>query len=955
MKPLTLTMSAFGSYAGKTTIDFSKRQQGIFLVTGDTGAGKTTIFDAITYALYNQTSGGERNGNMMRSQYAKPEMETYVELTFSCLGEVYSVRRNPDYKITKTLKNGNIREQKVAHNVELTLPDKSVYPEKKNATDAKIREILGLSVDQFTQIVMIAQGDFLKLLYTKSDERKLIFSKLFKTDIYWKIQESLRRKSSELDEKLEENERALAQERARIIVHESEEELSLSELVERNQAQEKEYAKVYKEHQKELEQLNDQISKIQEVNKLFTALGQIRDGMQKLEEQKEAVAARRERIGLALAAEKVVAAEKLREHLREQRENSIRLITTLSGEIEKGEEQFLVQKEQLSETEKEHAAKGEQIRRELLALEQSFPDYEKLKEAAWQEEEAKEELVTCSRRYEQELERQFQGIRRGKEEHVRVERMLTKAETAWVKSTEQAEKAASLYETKYRSFLSEQAGILAVHLTEGEPCPVCGSVHHPSPAALSENAVTEQEVEDAKQAREQAEQAREEAYHAFESMRTKQKETALFLQQREREFELLFCETADAYEERVPVRKSVPARRSGEDAVTRQQLSELENRLQMRQAETERIRGTLRYPSIEDAKKQHDAMQQELTLSEKKLQQRKDRLEQARAELDTKRGQLLQETEKQKQLEKEEKIAEKDYQTLLQKNGFTSEESYQAAKLPERSRQKLEREDKEYTEQKIKAEGQCKILEKQTKGKEYTDITEPVRVRDEEKRCFESLRKELMELHAAYQNNKDVLEKSSRYFEQGEKLRAEDQIIKSLSRTANGRLSGSAKIDFETYIQRQYFRQIIHEANKRLLTMSNHQFMLKLKEETDTGKKSNEGLDLSVYSLVTDSERDIKTLSGGESFLAALAMALGLSDIVERSAGAIHTDMMFIDEGFGSLDAQARMQAIGVLNDLAGDSRMIGIISHVTELKDQIDAKLVVKRTDKGSSAAWSE
>ena len=915
-------MSAFGSYAGKTTIDFTKRQQGIFLVTGDTGAGKTTIFDAITYALYNQTSGGERNGNMMRSQYAKPEMETYVELTFSCLGEVYSVRRNPDYKITKTLKNGNIREQKVAHNVELTLPDESVYPEKKNATDAKIREILGLSVDQFTQIVMIAQGDFLKLLYTKSDERKLIFSKLFKTDIYWKIQESLRRKSSELDEKLEENERALAQERARIIVHEGEEELFLSELVERNQAQEKEYAKAYKEHQKKLEQLNDQISKIQEVNKLFTALGQIRDGMQKLEEQKEAAAARRERIGLALAAEKVVAAEKLREHLREQRENSIRLITTLSGEIEKGEEQFLVQKEQLAETEKEHAAKGEQIRRELLALEQSFPDYEKLKEAAWQEEEAKEELVTCRRRYEQELERQFQGIRRGEEEHVRMERMLTKAETAWVKSTEQAEKAASLYETKYRSFLSEQAGILAAHLAEGEPCPVCGSVHHPSPAALSENAVTEQEVEDAKQAREQAEQAREEAYHAFEAMRTKQKETALFLQQREREFELLFCETADAYEERVPVRKSVPARRSGEDAVTRQQLSELENRLQMRQAETERIRGTLRYPSMEEAKKQHDAMQQDLTLSEKQLQQRKGRLEQARAELDTKRGQLLQETEKQKQLEKEEKIAEKDYQALLQKNGFTSEESYQAAKLPERSRQKLEREDREYTEQKIKAEGQCKILEKQTKGKEYTDITEPV---------------------------------SSRYFEQGEKLRAEDQIIKSLSRTANGRLSGSAKIDFETYIQRQYFRQIIHEANKRLLTMSNHQFMLKLKEETDTGKKSNEGLDLSVYSLVTDSERDIKTLSGGESFLAALAMALGLSDIVERSAGAIHTDMMFIDEGFGSLDAQARMQAIGVLNDLAGDSRMIGIISHVTELKDQIDAKLVVKRTDKGSSAAWSE
>ena len=179
--------------------------------------------------------------------------------------------------------------------------------------------------------------------------------------------------------------------------------------------------------------------------------------------------------------------------------------------------------------------------------------------------------------------------------------------------------------------------------------------------------------------------------------------------------------------------------------------------------------------------------------------------------------------------------------------------------------------------------------------------------------------------------------------------------MKMTGQTANGRLSGSAKIDFETYIQRQYFKQIIHEANKRLLTMSNHQFILKLKEEANTGRKTNEGLDLSVYSLVTDSERDVKTLSGGESFLGALAMALGLSDIVERSAGAIHPDMMFIDEGFGSLDAQSRQQAIEVLGELAGDSRMVGIISHVTELKEQIDRKLVVSRTDKGSRAVWTE
>ena len=221
----------------------------------------------------------------------------------------------------------------------------------------------------------------------------------------------------------------------------------------------------------------------------------------------------------------------------------------------------------------------------------------------------------------------------------------------------------------------------------------------------------------------------------------------------------------------------------------------------------------------------------------------------------------------------------------------------------------------------------------------------------------EEVRKQLerkkMQLHTAYQTNRMVLENSKDYLEKAKQLAAEDKVVKSLYRTAGGRLSGSAKMDFETYIQRQYFKQIIHAANKLLLTMSGQQFMLKLKEESDVGKRSNEGLDLSVYSLITDSERDVKTLSGGESFMAALSMALGLSDIVGRNAGGIQMDMLFIDEGFGSLDANARNQAIEVLQQLAGGKRIVGIISHVTELKEQIDHKLVVTRSDKGSRVSW--
>ena len=213
-----------------------------------------------------------------------------------------------------------------------------------------------------------------------------------------------------------------------------------------------------------------------------------------------------------------------------------------------------------------------------------------------------------------------------------------------------------------------------------------------------------------------------------------------------------------------------------------------------------------------------------------------------------------------------------------------------------------------------------------------------------------------MELHTAYENDRSVHAELCRLPGKGQKnWRAKTRSSKVCLRQRTEDFPVLRKSNFETYIQRQYFKQIIHEANKRLLTMSNHQFILKLKEEANTGRKTNEGLDLSVYSLVTDSERDVKTLSGGESFLAALAMALGLSDIVERSAGAIHPDMMFIDEGFGSLDAQSRQQAIEVLGELAGDSRMVGIISHVTELKEQIDRKLVVSRTDKGSRAVWTE
>lgn len=930
MKPLKLTMSAFGSYAGKNVIDFTGQQQGIFLITGDTGAGKTTIFDAITYALYNQTSGGERNGNMMRSQYAQPETETYVELEFLYRGQTYRVCRNPDYKITKTLKNGKIREQKVPHSVELTLPDGTVFPEKKNATDAKIIEILGLTADQFSQIVMIAQGDFLKLLYTKSDERKMIFSKLFRTDIYWKIQENLRRKSMEMDERIQENDRAFEQEKSRIILLPESEELPLDELVERLRERLKDALKEQNLRRANVEELNKKITKYEEINKLFRSLEKIRQTGKELEARQAESKERRQQIENALKADKVLVAEQQNLRQQQEEEQSAQAIAKMTETLANNQEMFETLKTQQQEAEAKQKREAADIQKKMLALEQSFPSYEALQNARSEEQQAKKVWEDLGKTSEESFHKKKAGIAALKEQQKQQEQVVEQTKKNWEQTSLSASESAKHYEHMYEAFLKEQAGILAENLSAGCPCPVCGSTVHPDPAKLSDHAVTELEVEQAKKTRAAAEEKRDMAYAAFEAEKTEKQKLAQAVEKEEADFVLA-------------------------QTIAKQQRKEAEQNYVSLQKIAEQIREKLVYPSLAEAKKQYAAMQKALEAAEQEIERKRQKVSELAEAMNTLKGQKLAEEENQKTAKKLAAKTEKEYAKLLEKSGFVSEETYHLAILPERSRSKLEREEKEYESQCLRQQSEQKLLEKQVSGKTYTDTTELNERLKVEKQALKEAEKTYMELHTAYENDRSVLQNCAVYLEKGKKLESEDQVIKSLSKTANGRLSGSAKIDFETYIQRQYFKQIIHEANKRLLTMSNHQFILKLKEEENTGRKTNEGLDLSVYSLVTDSERDVKTLSGGESFLAALAMALGLSDIVERSAGAIHPDMMFIDEGFGSLDAQSRQQAIEVLGELAGDSRMVGIISHVTELKEQIDRKLVVSRTDKGSRAVWTE
>lgn len=804
MRPIRLVMSAFGSYADCTEVDFKDVSDGLFLITGDTGSGKTTIFDAITYALYGETSGGVRSGSMMRSQYAKADVPTYVEYKFAYRDEIYVVRRNPDYTTEKILKNGKVTNPKVLSKVELILGNGSVFAGRRAETDEKIVNIIGLNVNQFTQIAMIAQGDFKKLLFAKSDERKLIFSKIFKTNIYYRLQENLKRKSYVMDGLIAENKRAVEQELARLEKEAGWEEAGLTlpeitahirKLAEEAGTQEKLLVGEDHEDKKELERLQQQYNDTVALNKRLSEQG-------RLEEELKAQNIFLKRAQLSLKEAEIKAAQDI--------------------------PKFTAHKTMLDESMGAYEALEEcMVRKKMLAADMV---------------KGQNQLKV----YHQELETL-------EEARLHAERQVREA----LKSAdEEAKCAAGIYEELQSQFLLEQAGILAQELEEGKPCPVCGSAIHPKAAVLSEHAPEKEAVEEAKKQR-----------NCLEEKRDK-----LFTEYQNRTYEAEYI---------------------GRKTAVQMELENLRQRIakaQIEAAECEKEsvmhKEGLLYTSKEEALSQKELLEKQISDLEKTLQTSRNNCRQA-----------------------ELKIAELN--------------------------------------------GRLQSIKKENRGKKRLDeesLLEAIRMQKKTMAEKEEIR---LRLHTRRMTCLSVVKEVERYAAERVSLEEQDAVVKRLNMTANGNLSGSTKMDLETYVQRRYFEQILREANKKLIQMSGNQFLLQLKETSELGRRRNEGLDLSIYSIVTDTVRDVKTLSGGEAFMAALSMALGLADIVGRTAGALRLNVMFIDEGFGSLDDASREQAVKVLAELAGDGRMVGIISHVTELKDRIDKKLVVTKGSRGSDLHW--
>lgn len=1046
MKPVKLTMSAFGSYAEVEAVDFDKVGHGIFLITGDTGSGKTTIFDAVSYALFGETSGQRRDPSMMRSQYADVDTETYVSFQFLEQGKRYEITRSPSYLrgSKRKNKNGEYTKIVVSAKASLILPNGVEYAGNIRDINQKIEEIIGVDLSQFSQIAMIAQGDYLKLLLASSKERKEIFSRIFNTGIYSRIQAKIKEKYNHYSELLEDNRKLCIHELDNVeLLPDSIYAEEWSKLKERketkteellsqlssilNEIEEKENLLLTQGEQtsETLTDLEKKRSLAEEQNRLFDRKREAVLRLEALDGEKADWKVKQDQLVLGELAEKVDTAETQYKDKKNDYETASYQEIQLVAELEKTEVTLKLAKNAAAQSREASEKEVPQLTILIDRLDSSMSLYDKweimeqlCQKKRTEEEEAgkrfaqlNQELTQISDRFkEYDIKQSMLTLKAGKrsdlkqkkEEFLRRNEALInlshllevfrsdQSDLADCRNEENArqtayEEAELLYTIRYQNYIAMQAGIMAQTLEEGMPCPVCGSIHHPRKADLEGETITAKLVDEARLKRDQANERRSKAamntIQKYESCRHQEafikKEAEIWLgsdyewdflpnrltiekKEGNRLFNEVQGEEKEAIEAETSLNKLLENRqadqnRAEELTAERDKLREEWQNLKVENAalfaEREQLRKSLPYPRKEEAKSQQEKgkeRREELLSLEKKTNERFLRLSEEEREM---RGRLHSLRDNKESLFSSLTQTRNAYDTLILKLGFSSEEEYLKAKMPQERIKTWQQEIKKYEEACLTARTIYRQYEEQTKGRERID-TLPW---EEEADSLKEKQKNLQIKSAEVAGMKSRAGRAERIlmklWKEREKLEASYQLYHGLNQTANGKLSVS--LDFQTYVQRQYFNQMVYAANKRLKIMADGQFLLQCRDLNSLKKQGEVGLDLDVYSLTTGQVRDVKTLSGGESFMAALAMALGMADIIQRTAGNVRMDAMFIDEGFGSLDEESRLRAVRILLELAGEHRLIGIISHVSELKEQIDRKLTVTKSESGSKIRW--
>lgn len=918
MRPLKLTMSAFGPYAGKTVVNMEQLgENGLYLITGDTGAGKTTIFDAITFALYGEASGSTRQPDAFRSKYADAATPTYVELEFAYGGGRYTVRRNPEY--TRPSKRGGGTTTEAADAL-LVRPDGSTVTKVKEVTRA-VCELIGVDRSQFTQIAMIAQGDFLKLLLAPTAERSKIFRKVFRTEIYQRLQERLKAEFRELNGQLGELNRSLAQAAAGVRCDsdspcaEPLADLQSYELLPVAQALEL-IDRIGEEDTAVLKHLDELIAadnkRLEEINRELGKAENAKKAHDEMIAAEKFIADNADELGRLKSA---YDAETARSSEREgliARSESIREKLASYDALDAVDKSIAKLQTDITDAEKQRAEKSEQLQRLISQTAAA-------KELSAKLASADAELVAANneKSLADERMKRLGEVSKKLSEYNELKQRYNNALKHYNELKLKNETAAANTADLERRWLDEQAGVLAIGLKSGVPCPVCGSCEHPSPALLTPDAPSEESVNAAKKERDaiSAETA------AASTAAGELKGQAISLG---KEIERLSAEFVGECEKgALPTAIAQCSQRLAEQLKALKAVADAAEKNAKRKKQADAALPTLEKEQ-EYARVTLNQLEQELARLTAELNAARREREKAASNLPFK--------------------SRDDAKRVIDE--LCNKKAAMDAALAD-SKEKYERMDAEMTAKRAAAKALSEQLKDTTAAD--TDVLAHDSAAVTESRAQKQRRRDLLcaRMSGNAAARRDIAERSRALGGAEERWK----WVKALADTAGGTVGDKDKIALETYVQTTYFDRIIRRANLRLMTMSGGQYELRRRIDADN-KRSQSGLELDVVDHYNGSVRGVSTLSGGESFTASLSLALGLSDEIQSSAGGVRLDSMFIDEGFGSLDEQSLSQAMNALSELSSGNRLVGIISHVAELKQRIDRQIVVKKDRSGGSRA---
>lgn len=1072
MKPIRLTMQAFGSYGEKTEIDFQKGGD-FFLISGDTGSGKSTIFDAMMFALYGEVSTvginkdkkkNEKLDEMLSQFVDVQKTKPYASLIFTAYQhgqeETYTVRRTPRY--TRPAKRGDAKLQDERETVELLMPDGSQYPGKLSETNRKIEEIVGLTADQFRKVVMIAQGEFMDFLRAGSKEKTELLRDLLKTDYYYQLSERLKTLAKEkntaaktqranmsffagraVTEGLpEEDTQALEAAKGTVITAKELQPEQVDTLAEvlsgvcaRLQLQQGELAQQQTAAQKDRDECMKRIEAAQPLMQRFKELEDAEKALQECAAQADEIEKKRGLIGkirdawaiepkyqrmkdaqkaLTDAQRELAAKQQKLPQLKQtaadavvlhqQMEKTKDTATTQCAEVETKVEKALKTFDALEKAEKALRQAEEadaKAKTNAESAKKALDDF-KNQEDAWRTQEA--ELQGAEAAYEvckqqnqqyRDLKKSLEDLHGNQKDVQEKARQAAAAKDAYASATQKYQRAQNEYDDYRLAFLNAQAGLLARELAPGKPCPVCGALEHPAPCQLTQEnqQLNRGELDRRRKAADDAAKAQEEKAKESESAQVKLTER----QKAAEEAEKKLVENAKNIRENVPMAtaadveamltawlpelqsasKSVQAKvdalkkvRENLDGAKekREQLEkaaadaqETAKSTAVKKAEAEKTwnlhqeelsGGTYRTredavaqrTQAKEAKQKAEAAASQAAGKERQAQKTETecraRIQQLDAEMPKKQADAEEFNQQYQQTMAEKSLDETQWQALT--------ETYPDVKIADR----LQEETEAFKEKKTAEEAKRKAAQKAIAGREKPNMEQLKAASAAAESALKEVSNALEAAKHLHSDNAKVLKDLREGREPLAKACQEANTAQHLSDVMAGTESGN-RMNLETFVQRSYMEKILCDANRRFRDMSNGQFELKLINVEDAGEGKNKGLDLEVYSIVTGKTRSVNTLSGGESFMAALSLALGMADQIQAATAAIHLDVMFIDEGFGSLSDNARNEAVNILKEMAGKQRQIGIISHVSELKDEIENQLIVKKDDRGSHISW--